>query len=115
MDDKNEHIPLRTGRQFVGTLNYGSIFNHQGLEQSRRDDLESLGYSILKLYKKALPWENPSYDPNSNMFLRSKEMVTNIGRKKENYLLSSALHDPVEKLIIEFIQEVRALDFETLP
>ena len=39
-----------------GSLRYISIHGNKGYEQSRRDDLESLGYMLIELSKKNLPW-----------------------------------------------------------
>lgn len=36
----------------MGCLRYSSANAHLGMELSRRDDLESLGYTIIFLYKK---------------------------------------------------------------
>lgn len=58
IDDSGRHIPRATNKGFRGTLRYASINMHQGIENSRRDDLESLGYVLVYLQKGKLPWQN---------------------------------------------------------
>ena len=53
----NTHIPFADKRSLVGTIRYCSINSQLGYEQSRRDDLESLCYSIIYLLKGRLPWQ----------------------------------------------------------
>jgi len=58
--EEGSHIKERTERSPLGTANYISVNVHQGIEPSRRDDLESVGYIILFLLLKSgeLPWSH---------------------------------------------------------
>lgn len=58
VDKSGNHIPFKTDKKFVGTARYASIASHNLQEQGRKDDLESLGYLFIYLFKGKLPWQN---------------------------------------------------------
>lgn len=53
---KNTHISYTENHDLVGTARYSSIRAHYA-EQSRRDDLEAIGYMLLYFQRGRLPWQ----------------------------------------------------------
>lgn len=55
LEDCKGHVPERR-TSGVGTIRYASVRVGRGTLPSRRDDIESLAYSLVELYIGSLPW-----------------------------------------------------------
>ena len=101
------HIPPRDKKNLTGTARYASIHTHKGLEQSRRDDLESLGYVLVYFLKGQLPWQG----------LKAINKNDKYGRIFEKKFTTppEVLCDGLPSEFVTYFMLVRALKFEERP
>jgi len=101
------HIPFKDNKNLTGTARYTSINTHLGIEPSRRDDLEAIGYVLMYFLKGKLPWQG----------LQGKS-------KKEKYdkIMETKIATPIETLCKGYPEEFaiylnycRTLRFEDRP
>jgi len=100
-EDSNEHIPYSKKKRFVGTARYESLRAHQGIEQSRRDDLESLGFILVHFLKGKLPWQGMK--AKSRKELHEKIRNKKIRSKSKYYVKVSRLNlRPILHIVVNW-------------
>jgi len=101
------HIPYRENKNLTGTARYASINTHLGIEQSRRDDMESLAYVLMYFNLGALPWQGLRAGTKRQKYekISEKKMSTSIDQLCRTY--------PSE--FATYLNYCRALRFDDKP
>jgi len=102
-----QHIPYREGKNLTGTARYASVNTHLGLEQSRRDDLEAVGYVLMYFNRGSLPWQG---------------LKSNSKKEKYEKIMEKKMSTPIEVLckhfpseFVTYLNYCRSLRFEDRP
>ena len=101
------HHPMKKGTGITGTARFASINTLSGYTQSRRDDLESLGYVIIYIAKGTLPWANIQCDNKDELY----NQILDIKKQITSESLCRGL--PVQ--FEEYIKYVRGMSYEQEP
>lgn len=103
----HQHIPYNEHKNLTGTARYASINTHLGIEQSRRDDLESLGFVLMYFNRGSLPWQGLRARTKREKYerIREKKMSTPIDLLTKGY--------PVE--FAQYLRYCRQLRFDDKP
>lgn len=103
----HQHIPYKEGKNLTGTARYASINAHLGIEQSRRDDLESLGYVFMYFLRGSLPWQGLKAPTKKQKYERISE------KKIQTPIEQLCKGFPIE--IVQYLNYCRTLRFEDKP
>ena len=68
-----KHYPLIKRKKLTGTARYASINALNGITQSRRDDLEAIGYVLMYFLKGRLPWQGMVNKNKEQRYLKIME------------------------------------------
>ncbi|CAG2163690.1 unnamed protein product [Oppiella nova] len=103
-----DHIPVKKNKALVGPPRYMSRWTHLGYEQSRRDDLEAIGYVIMYFRKNGdLPWSGL---PESS----AQKKRDLIGEFKRSISIETLCYGYPEEFA-DYLRAIRCLDFEEKP
>lgn len=101
------HRAIKTGKNLTGTARYASLNTHLGIEQSRRDDLEGLGFMLIYFFKGKLPWQGLKAKDKAEKYEKIKQYKQEISLE--------ALCEGLPKQIFSYMSHVRSLEYDEYP
>ena len=108
-DKTGKHIQFKHIKKAFGTFNYMSLNSNKGYELSRRDDLESLGYTLIYLAKNHLPWVG------TDSLKLDKEIIVQAVYKLKSSATPEQLCEGLPEEFLEYIKYAKKLLFEEDP
>ena len=102
-----KHNPFINKKKLTGTARYASINALRGYEQSRRDDLEAVGYVLMYFLRGNLPWQGL---PGKNKEERYKKICQ---KKIDTSAYDLCLGFPKE--FEKYIEYTRKMEYEEEP
>lgn len=102
-----KHAAYCEKKNLTGTARYASVWAHNGSEQSRRDDLESLGYVLLYFLKGSLPWQGLRATTKKQKYEKIRDAKIKLS------LTALCKGCPVE--FIQYFTYIRSLRYEDKP
>ena len=108
---KYKHIVIKEGCRFVGTPRYASLNTHQGIRQSRRDDLESIAYILIYFYLGDLPWQGVKAKTKSEKKEKIRQLKFSLKVDEEEMFKQKNL--PFE--LKEFLKFCRKMTYDATP
>ena len=103
----HQHIKFSVNKKLTGTARYASINALKGCEQSRRDDLEAIGYVLLYFLRGSLPWQGLHVNKGED---RYKKIL-----QKKKGTSAEDLCKGFPNEFVEYINYTRNLEFEADP
>jgi len=101
------HIAYRDGKSLTGTARYASINAHIGIQQSRRDDVEAVGYVLIYFLQGGLPWQQLQTENKDEKYKKIMEA------KKATPL--EELCKGLPEVFTSYMHYCRGLEFEDKP
>ena len=102
-----KHIKFGFTGKLTGTVRFASANALRGGEQSRRDDLESIGYMIIFFMRGRLPWQGVTGNKKMERYLKIYKMKKNVAPED--------LCKSLPKQMTDFMRYVKQLEFEQEP
>jgi len=103
-----KHINYKEGNKLVGTARYASVNSHRGIQLSRRDDMESIGYLLVYFLNGKLPWQMIKQSGDKYEKYRAIQSV------KESTTIET-LCNGLPKEFLLYFQHIKSLEFTEKP
>lgn len=102
-----QHYPMAHKKKLTGTARYASINALKGYDQSRRDDLEAVGYVLVYFLLGSLPWQGLPVKAKEDRYMKIME--------KKQSTTPTDLCQGIPDEFRKYVEYTRGLQYEEDP